>query len=104
MVVLLVQVALMIQGDLQSPAFIIGYWLSTWLRGGYIAVAMLLGAMGAFFSVSMLGWYHTALFSRLSIIHGWGDTSGLSTVPMSSSLCCMHVANLVLLGIICLSG
>jgi hypothetical protein len=44
----------MIQGGRQSPAFIIGYWLSTWLKGAYIAVAMWLGAMGAFFSVSYL--------------------------------------------------
>lgn len=49
----LVLVALMVGGDRGAPAFIIGYWLSTWLRGAYIGASMLLGAVGAFFSGSV---------------------------------------------------
>ena len=42
---------LKVRGGRQAPSYIIGYWLSEWLGLGYIAVSMVLGAVGSFFSV-----------------------------------------------------
>ena len=39
-------------GGSGSPAFIIGYYLSSWLAGGFLAISAFLGALGSFFSGS----------------------------------------------------
>ena len=41
-------------GGIGSPAFIIGYYLSTWLGKGYLAIAGFLGALGGFVSGSVM--------------------------------------------------
>lgn len=40
------------QGGRQSPAFIIGYNLSSWLHQAYVLVSLVLGGVGSFFSGS----------------------------------------------------
>lgn len=39
-------------GAAGSPAYIIGYFLSSWLAQGFLAISAFLGALGSFFSGS----------------------------------------------------
>lgn len=39
-------------GGAGSPAFIIGYYFSSWLAQGFLAISAFLGALGSFFSGS----------------------------------------------------
>lgn len=41
-------------GGAASPAFIIGYYLSSWMGRGYLAAAGFLGAIGSFISGSVM--------------------------------------------------
>lgn len=45
-------VQLIRQGGAGSPAFFIGFYLSAWLKQGFLAVSAFLGALGSFFSGS----------------------------------------------------
>jgi L-lactate permease len=48
----LVLVQLIRVGGPGSPAYIVGYYLSTWLAQGFLAISAFLGALGSFFSGS----------------------------------------------------
>lgn len=48
----LVLVQLIRTGAAGSPAYIIGYYLSSWLSQGFLAISAFLGALGSFFSGS----------------------------------------------------
>lgn len=41
-------------GGVNSPAYILGYYLSNWLGKGYLAIAGFLGALGTFISGSTM--------------------------------------------------
>lgn len=45
---------LMSAGGAGSPAFLVAYWLTTWLGRGYLALAGVIGGVGAFASGSVL--------------------------------------------------
>lgn len=49
-------VQLIRNGGPGSPAYIIGFYLSLWLRQGFLAISAFLGALGSFFSGSS-GWF-----------------------------------------------
>lgn len=48
----LVLVQLMLKGGKESPAHILGFILARWLKGGFVAISPLVGALGSFFSGS----------------------------------------------------
>jgi lactate permease len=48
----LMLVGLIRNGKGDSPAYYIGYFLSQWLQGGFLAISAFLGALGSFFSGS----------------------------------------------------
>jgi hypothetical protein len=45
-------VGLIRNGVGNSPAYYIGYYLSQWMQGGFLAISAFLGALGSFFSGS----------------------------------------------------
>ncbi len=48
----LVLVQLMLKGGKESPAHLLGFILARWLKGGFVAISPLVGALGSFFSGS----------------------------------------------------
>lgn len=45
---------LMTAGQQDSPAFLVAFWLTTWLGRGYLALAGVVGGVGAFASGSVM--------------------------------------------------
>ena len=73
----------------QAPVFIIGYWLSTWLRGGYIAVAAVLGCCGSFFSGSVAT--SNLTFGSLQASRGGASCPCLQCPPAALLVACRKV-------------
>ena len=48
----LILVQLMLKGGKESPAHLLGSILASWLKGGFVAISPLVGALGSFFSGS----------------------------------------------------
>jgi lactate permease len=65
----LVLVQLIRLGAAGSPAFIIGYYLSSWLAQGFLAISAFLGALGSFFSGSTT--VSNLTFGDIQKVH-WG--------------------------------